>query len=528
MTLGTTLSRITGFIRTAALASLLGLTQQSMADSFNLANITPNMVYDLVLGGIISSLFIPIFVEYLSTKGEEEAWNVANSMFNITLVLLTVVSILLCLGAGALIKAQTFLASGREQMVEDAIFLLRFFIFEIIFYGVCSIYTGILNSFKHFTIPAFAPIANNLIVTASVVVYHFYPSRYVLGIGATLGVVAMAMIQLPWVYRTGFKHKLVADFKHEAIRKLARLAGPVTGYVVINQIGLWVVNILAAQVKGGISAYQYAHIFFQLPYGVLSVSINTALFPTLAKDWVEGNIKKIVNSVSLGIRTTAFVIIPSSVIYAILATPIIRLLLQHLHFGAEDTKMLASVLFYFVLGLIFFCIFMLALKVFYAMQDTKTPMLVAAVIIALNIALDFAYFYIFKSDYMKIAGLALGNTSAYLVGSIWVLAILKKRLGTIDEKRVARSISKIIIASTAMGASCWGTAFLVEKTLGTQSLVAQLLQVFLPIIISLLVYLGASVLLKCEEMDALKRLISRFLKKKQSELEPTPSESIKE
>ncbi|MDD5448742.1 MAG: polysaccharide biosynthesis C-terminal domain-containing protein, partial [Actinomycetota bacterium] len=144
--------------------------------------------------------------------------------------------------------------------------------------------------------------------------------------------------------------------------------------------------------------------------------------------------------------------------------------------------------------------------------------------IALNIALDFVYFYIFKSDYMKISGLALGNTSAYLVGSIWVLAVLRKRLGTIDEKRIVRSISKIIIASIAMGASCWGTALLIEKTLGTQSLMAQLLQVFLPIAVSLLVYLSASILLKSEEMNALKRLISRFLRRKQSELEPIPSE----
>ncbi|TLM99934.1 murein biosynthesis integral membrane protein MurJ, partial [bacterium] len=280
MTLGTGVSRITGFVRTAVLASVLGLTAKTMADAFNLSNITPNIVYDLILGGVLSSLFIPVFVEYLQTKDEEEAWYVANSIFNITLVVLTVVAVALCIAAPYVIKAQTFLAHGRSQMEAQATFLLRFFIFEVIFYGFCAIYAGILNSYKHFTIPAFAPIANNVVVIVTVIIYNFYPNEYVLAVGGTLGVVAMAMIQLPWVRRTGFRYRLVFDLKHPAVRKLGRLAVPVLAYVLINQIGLWVVNILAAQVQGGISAYQYGYIFFQLPYGIVAVSIITALFPT--------------------------------------------------------------------------------------------------------------------------------------------------------------------------------------------------------------------------------------------------------
>jgi putative peptidoglycan lipid II flippase len=321
MTLGTGISRITGFARTAALASVLGLTGKEMADSFNLANITPNIVYDLILGGVLASLFIPVFVEYLRTKDEQEAWHVANSVFNLTLLVLLVVSVGLCITAPWIIKAQTFLAHGRQQMETDAIFLLRFFIFEVVFYGFCAIYTGILNSYKHFTIPAFAPIVNNIIVIATVIIYAVYPNKYVLAIGATLGVVGMAIIQLPWVRRTGFRYKPVIDLKHPAVRKIGRLAVPVVIYVLINQVGLWVVNILAAQVSGGISAFQYAYIFFQLPYGIVAVSIITALFPSLSESSVRKNKKQIVDSTSLGIRTTAFVVIPASVAYAILATP---------------------------------------------------------------------------------------------------------------------------------------------------------------------------------------------------------------
>lgn len=514
MTLGTGISRITGFARTALLASVLGLTAKSMADAFNLANITPNIVYDLILGGVLSSLFIPVFIEYLQTRDEQEAWHVANAIFNITLVVLSIVTVALCVAAPWVIKAQTFLAHGRAQMEADATFLLRFFIFEVMFYGLCAIYTGILNSYKHFTIPAFAPIVNNVVVIATVAIYNFYPNKYLLAVGATLGVVGMALINIPWVRRTGFRYKPVFDLKHPAVRKIGRLAIPVVGYVLINQAGLWVVNILAAQVAGGISAFQYAYIFFQLPYGIVAVSIITALFPTLSEQSVKKDKPRMIQSTSLGIRTTAFIVIPASVGYAILSTPIVRLLLQRLNFGARDTAMLASVLLYFVIGLFFFSFFMLALKVFYSMQDTRTPMIIAGAIIGLNIAVDFIYFYSFKSDVMKVSGLALGNSTAYAAGTVLVWILLTKRLGGLDGKRVASSLSKICAASAVMGAVTWVVAWACEEFIGVRTFPQQLLQVGAAIFAGSAAYLLVAWLLRSEEMQALKRLIGRVLGRK--------------
>lgn len=528
MTLGTGISRVTGFIRTATLASVLGLTMKEMADSFNLANITPNIVYDLIIGGVLASLFIPVFVEYLTTEGEEEADRVANSILNITLLILTVVAIALCIAAPYVIRAQTFLTRGRPEMIADATFLLRFFIFEIIFYGICAIYTGILNSYKHFTIPAFAPIANNLVVITTVIIYNFYPNKYVLAAGATLGVVAMAMVQLPWVRRTGFRYRAVMNWRHPAVKKLGRLAVPVVAYVLINQAGLWVVNILAAQVSGGISAFQYGYIFFQLPYGIVAVSIITALFPTLSEHSVQREKGKIIESTSLGLRTTAFVVIPASVGYAILAKPIVRLLLEHLNFKARDTEMLASVVFFFVLGLFFFSSFMLILKVFYSMQDTRTPMIIAALVIGLNIVVDFIFFYSFSGDVMKVSGLSLGHTCSYFVGMIAVWAVLRHRLGALDGPRVARSLGKILLASALMGGACWGTAALVKAVIGVESLTGQILQVVAAIVVGAAVYLCMAVVLKSEEMHALRRLLARFFGRRQADMEPQGKEPVEE
>jgi putative peptidoglycan lipid II flippase len=534
MTAGTGVSRLTGFVRTAMLATVLGMTGTYLADSFNLANITPNIVYDLILGGVLSSLFIPVFIEYLHEHDEKEAWYVANAVFNIMLILLTTVSIALFIAAPYVIRAQTFLATNRGSMVADATFFLRFFIFEVVFYGFCAIYTGILNSYKHFTIPAFAPIANNIIVIATVAIYNFYPNKYLLAIGATLGVAAMAFIQLPWVRRTGFRYKWVFDLKHPAVRKLGRLAIPVVAYVLVNQIGLWVVNILAVKVQGGISAFQYGYIFFQLPYGIVAVSIITALFPTLSEQSVHHDKEKQISSISLGLRTTIFVVLPASVAYAVLAKPIVRLLLQHLHFGSADTQMLSSVVFFFVLGLVFFSIFMLILKVFYSMQDTKTPMIIAAVIVAINIAVDFIYFYSFHTDVSKVAGLALGNSTAYIVGAVAVWIVLWRRMGHLDGRRITISVMRTVAASAVMGVVCYFIALGIEKWLGVGSFLTQLLQVTLAIVIAAIVYLGIMMLFKSEELAAMRSVLARFrlggdkVAEAEARREPTDEDSIME
>ena len=276
---------------------MLGLTAKEIADSFNLAQITPNIVYDLILGGVLASLFIPVFVESLTTRDEKEAWHVANSIFNLTLLTLLVVSVAMCIAAPYIIKSADVSqprrggrwkrtppscsgsSSSRSSSTASA-----------------PIYTGILNSYKHFTIPAFAPIANNLVVIATVAIYYPFRaatrSMYVLAIGGTLGVVAMALVQLPWVRRTGFRYRPVFDLKHPAVRKLGRLALPVVGYVLHQPDRPVGGQHPCRPGEGGISAYQYAYIFFQLPYGIVAVSIITALFPTLSEQSVREEKKR--------------------------------------------------------------------------------------------------------------------------------------------------------------------------------------------------------------------------------------------
>jgi putative peptidoglycan lipid II flippase len=171
---------------------------------------------------------------------------------------------------------------------------------------------------------------------------------------------------------------------------------------------------------------------------------------------------------------------------------------------------------------------MLILKVFYSMQDTKTPMIVAGIIIAFNIAIDFALFYTFKSDVMKVSGLALGNTAAHFVGAVLVWEVLRRRLGSLDGARITRSLAKICVASAATGFVCYVVAKLIGSWLGVTDFWAQLLQVVLAILAGAGVYIGLTLLFKSEEMNALRRLMSRFFSRQQSELEPHGVEPVEE
>jgi putative peptidoglycan lipid II flippase len=162
------------------------------------------------------------------------------------------------------------------------------------------------------------------------------------------------------------------------------------------------------------------------------------------------------------------------------------------------------------------------------MQDTRTPMIIAGVIIGLNIAVDFIYFYTFGSDVMKVSGLALGNTTAYLVGTVIVWIVLTKRLGGLDGRRVAGSLAKICVSSAAMGVATWATAYALEKYVGVATFPEQLLQVGAAILVGSLVYIGMAILLKSEEMYALRNLLGRLLRRKQSELEPRGIEPVEE
>ena len=511
MSVLTTFSRITGFGRVMAFAFALGLTQTFIPDAFNLANSLPNIIYELSVGGILSSLFIPIFVEYLANEEKEEAWRLASYLMNIVVLLLTSITIIGILAAPWIIKFYTpRLPPGEEKAMMT--FFLRFFVPQIIFYGMGALFTGLLNSFRKFGPPAFAPIMNNVIVIATFLLFRFVPGFGITGlaIGTTLGVISMALVQLPSLFRTGVKYQVTINLKHPGVRKIGRLAVPLFGYVLINQIGVWVVAVLATPIKGGYASYTTAfQTFYQLRHGIFAVSIITALFPTLAEHKVKNEFEKFRETLSIGIRLIAFMVIPAAAGYVAISAPIIKLTLERGMFGAADTKTLASVLQLFSLGLFSFSIYTFLTRAFYSLQDTKTPLIINTFGVGFNALVNLAFF-----QFLQVKGLALGHAAAYTFSMILSALVLRKKLGGLDGRNIVSTVARVIVASAGSALAAFETAWILEDFLNTGLLAHQLIQVFSAILVAALVYLVLVRLLRIKEMELFKTIFWRSLARK--------------
>jgi putative peptidoglycan lipid II flippase len=517
MSVGTALSRVTGFMRLFALAYALGQAESRLADSFNVANTTPNMVYDLALGGIISSVFIPVLVQRMERGSQEDSWHTARSLITFSCLLLTAITVLTIIGSRLIIDLYTLGVPAGQREAERALgsFFLRWFMPQIILYGLgAGVWTGLLNAHRKFGAPTFAPIVNNLIATATFFAFALVPGarhgttaittqqKYILAVGTTLGVVGMTLVLWRPLRKLGFRWRWTLDFKDPGFRRIGRLAIWAFAYAAINQAGLLVVILLAGKVRGGYSAYQSAFIFFQLPYAIFAVSIMTALLPSLSARWSDGEITAFRYQFAQGVRGMAFIIVPAALGYIALAVPIVTVLLKHGVMGEQSVHLLAGVLVLFSVGLLSFCTFQLELRAFYAMQDTRTPAVINFFAVAVNVIADVIYF-----RYLKVEGLALGHATAYTFAAVVAGMILRRRLHGLEGRRLSRGLAKIGVG----GLFAAGAAILVSRTvagtLGTSSFGLQLLQVIGAVTAGMLAYLAVAVVSRMEELTLLKQLV---------------------
>jgi putative peptidoglycan lipid II flippase len=516
MSVGTALSRVTGFLRLAAMAYALGVAESRLADAYNIANTTPNIVYDLALGGIISSVFIPVFVERLEGEGRDEAWHTARTVLTVAMLVLGMVTVLGILFSAPIIRLYTFRATGQEAEAARALasFFLKWFMPQILFYGLgAGVATGLLNAHRRFAAPMFAPILNNLIAMATFFTFAALPGgastetvtdlqRYVLAIGTTLGVFGMTVALWPSLRALGFRYRWTLDLSDPGFRRIVRLAGWALVYVLANQAGLLVVIVLAASVQGGYTAYASAFIFFQLPYAIFAVSVMTALLPTLSSRWSDGDRDTFRVQLAQGLRGTAFIVVPAAFGFVAVAQPVIRLLLEHGVMGPQSTELVARVLAVFSLGLFSFCAFQLLLRAFYAMQDTRTPAIINLFAVALNTVVNLFYF-----RYLKVEGLALGHATAYSFAAVAAAVILRRRLGGLEGRRLGPALGRVGLAGLATGAAAFLVARFVGQMLGTDHLLPQIVQVAGAVLAGGLAFLAVAAAFRLPELALIKQMV---------------------
>lgn len=520
MSVGTVLSRATGLLRLIAITAALGIAEPgSIADTYNYANTAPNIIYELVLGGVLTSVFVPVFVELLAREGNERAWQVASAIINVSLVALTAVVIVGILAAPFIADfyALDLEGSARAAKQQEAMtLLLRLFLPQIIFYGLAAISAGFLNAHKRFGAPMYTPILNNLAVIA---VFLSFRAAYgtvtldqvssgqlwFIGAGTTFGVALMAFAQLPFLRGLG-RYRLTLSIRHPSVTKLARLSVWVIGYVIVNQIGYLIVQRLATAEPGSYSAYVAAFTFFMLPHGLFAVSLITALLPGMSEAAVTESWESFRQQLSTGVRSTLLLVLPAAIGYFVLAEPVVGLLLRNGAVSGSSVELVAGVLRIFVVGLVPFSLFQLFLRAFYSMHDTKKPFQINCLAVGLNTVVNVVLFVWLD---LGVRGLAAGHAAAYTFGVVLQALYLTRRIGGIDGTGIARSALRILGAAAGMAGFVWGSWTLLEPSFDSQDRWSQLGLLLIPVALGIGSYLSLARLLGVEELALVRGVLTR-------------------
>ncbi len=522
MSVWTLLSRATGFVRTWAMAVALGVTMRSavvpIASSFNIANNIPNMIYELAAGGVLSAMFIPIFMEKMQREGTDRAHGFANTLFGVTAVVLGAVALIGTLFPSPFVLTQTFTISRAEASL--AIHLFRFFAVQVVFYGWTALATGVLNSHRHFVAPAAAPVLNNVVV--SVVLLGVYiPLRdtrpdlavVALGVGTTLGVVALFAAQVPSLLSVGFRFRASVDLRDPALRKMGVKMLPIIGYATVSIIGVSFRNAYATQAfRDGSATLAYAWMWYQLPYGVLAVSLITALFPELSACADKADWDSYKSTFSQGLRSMAVLVMPTAAMLVALSGPLVSMY-RFGKFPAEAVPLVAAVLSVWALGLFSFSAYMLALRGFYARQDSMTPMITNIFAHGVQIALYAVLTTrMFEGPY-ALLGIPAADAIAYTLHLVMLIVLLRRAVGPFDLQAVAVTWGKSAVAALAGGGAAWGVIALTVGLGGTRT--GEIARILAGGSLGLAVTYGALTLLRVPEMryaiDTVQRMVQRFL-----------------
>lgn len=481
MALGTIASRGTGMLRTIVIAAAVGSGAQ-LADAYNIPNAAPNAVYDLLLGGILTSVVVPLLVK--AVKDDAAAGDVyAQRLLTLVAVLLGACTIAAVIAAPLVIDVYGHFTGPQRTL---AVTFARYFLPQIFFYGMSALIGAILNTRNRFAAPMWAPVLNNIVLIITGSVFIAITHRHVttltsgetmlLGIGTTAGVVLQTVALWPSLRASGFRFRPRFDWRGTGLGAAAKLGGWVLVYVAMNQIGFAVVTQLGssagkAAIKHHVghgdtfSAYSYAYQLFQLPYAIIAVSVITALLPRMSGHAVEGRFSSLRTDLSTGLRTTGVAVVPATLALIALAPQMTAVIFRHHNITVGDARYIAWVIAAFAIGLVPFCIFQLLLRGFYAMHDTKTPALINIVATLANIALDLVlYATLPVGD--RAVGLALGFSASYWVAAGLTARALSKRLHGLDGRRVLRTYIRLGVASTIAGAIAFGLAQLCTAVLG--------------------------------------------------------------
>ncbi len=503
------LSRILGFVREQAMTTQFGRTY--VTDAYIAAFSIPDLLYNLLVGGALSSAFIPVFSSYLAQNKEDEGWEVASTVINIAVIGLTIGILLGEYFTPHLIPIVASKFHGEK--LDLTIRLSRIMFPAVLFTGLNGLMMGILNSYKDFAYPAIGAVIYNVGIIAMGVLLG--PRMGIAGfsVGVIAGVIGNFLIQFPSLVRMKkMKYRMVLNLRHPGVKKIGMLMLPALIGLSVSQVNLLINQNLASGLSSGsITALRMANRLMVLPIGIFAYSISMAIFPTLTGQAATNRMDEYKKTFSLGVRSIIFITIPAAVGLMALGEPIVRLLFEQGKFHHGDTVATASVLFYYAIGLFAQSAVFVIVRGFYALHDTKTPLKLGLFTITANFILNHLFI-----GYLGARGLALAYSMTGFMDMGALLFLLRRKIGPIGMKNIIVSVLKILAAAFVMGVSAYFMANYYEAFIPIERKLSQLVEVAVVITIAASIYFGIAKLLKMEEVDMVLGILGRKFKRRRA------------
>jgi putative peptidoglycan lipid II flippase len=518
-------SRLLGLVREQVFAALFGAG--FLSDAFQVGFRIPNTLRDLFAEGALSSAFVKTFTDYIVKKDDEKAaWRVASLLMNACAILLSLISI-----AGILLAPWIVGLIAHDFSPEKAhlaTVLMRIMFPFIVMVSLASVAMGVLNTKGHFGVPASASTLFNVgAILGGVTLAYFLsgggwlvsnetnviPSRAAelavigMAIGTLIGGSLQFLIQIPSLLHVGFRFRRGISFSDPGIRQVARLMMPALIGTAAVQVNVFVDTFFASSINGAPSWLAYSFRLMQFPIGLFGVAIGTATLPTVSLHAARGDLQSLRKTLNSSLSLVFFLALPSACGLIVLAKPIVALLFQHGVFTARDTHAVAWALAGWSIGLVGFAAIRVLSPVFYAMDDTRTPMLVSLFSITINAVGDYFFMKWLMPFGIGHAGLALSTSLVAIINFVLLAFFLRRRVGRFGGRELLKSVAKVMLASVALGLTSYGAYYALSKELLSDGLIVRAIEAFVPIAAGGIVFLATCHFLGIKELEQVRRAV---------------------
>ena len=512
MTVATMVSRVTGLIRTWAMAFALGNTL--MTSAYQVANNLPNVIYDLVAGGLLSAAFLPVLLLELEHRGRAGFNRFGSNILNLCIVVLGALAVVATICAEPLVFTQTFTIDQASDVASTATRFFRIFAVQLLFYGLGGVITGILNARRMYFLAALAPALNNICVIVGFFAYIPLSlvdpnlAFVVLAVLTTAGVAVQFVVQLPALRKAGFTWMPVLSITDPALRETLKIAIPTLVFILANLVAFSCRNAFSLVCgDDGPSMLGYAWMWFQLPYGVVVVSLTRTMFTEMSaasalEDWDALRLY-----ISKGLRGTLFLIIPLAGLMFVLSEPIIGVFRAGA-FTQDDVWQVATVLRMWVVGLPFYSVYMYLYSTFASIRKFMTFALLNCALVVVQVIL---YAILCSPTTLDILGVPLADVLYFCAGAVLSVMLIRKMVGRIDVVGMFVTALKVLVA-TLIGSVLVALLFkLMPFELDT---ISSLIELVVFGLVGLVVILAICRVLKVEEFELVEGVVGRIVKRR--------------